>query len=300
MKKDRMCQYCKKEFVQIEGRTFSNHVKWCDKRDIQRKLNCQWCKHEVCSNNLEQHESACCENSKNSHKKTNCLECGIAIFNQKFCSHQCSAKYECKNRKESGWKNPLKNVIQPRIDKICICCGNVFKCCMHSHYKVTCDSCLLVDKNCVICNKIFRDKTYNIRKTCSNICSRKLTSNNSRENHNCGGQTNYKKFLYKDQWFDSSWEIILAKLLDEKNIKWIRTKKLCLFWFDEKGKQRRYYPDFYLEKYDLYIDTKNKYLMQQDAYKIEQVRKNNKVNLIVDTLDNIIIQINNIMGDGNA
>lgn len=31
MKKDRTCQYCNEQFEQIEGRVFSNHVRWCKK-----------------------------------------------------------------------------------------------------------------------------------------------------------------------------------------------------------------------------------------------------------------------------
>jgi hypothetical protein len=31
MKKDRLCKYCDRLFEEIEGRIFSNHVRWCDK-----------------------------------------------------------------------------------------------------------------------------------------------------------------------------------------------------------------------------------------------------------------------------
>lgn len=31
MKKDRICKYCETKFEMIEGKVFSNHVRWCDK-----------------------------------------------------------------------------------------------------------------------------------------------------------------------------------------------------------------------------------------------------------------------------
>lgn len=30
MEKDRQCHHCNKIFYSIEGRIFSNHVKWCE------------------------------------------------------------------------------------------------------------------------------------------------------------------------------------------------------------------------------------------------------------------------------
>lgn len=54
--------------------------------------------------------------------------------------------------------------------------------------------------------------------------------------------------------FDSSWEIEFAKLLDNKAIKWERPKRSFEYiWNDSIHK---YYPDFYLVDYDLYIEIK--------------------------------------------
>ena len=43
---------------------------------------------------------------------------------------------------------------------------------------------------------------------------------------------------------DSSWEIKLAKLLDEHNIKWDRNTVYKFPYIDMNGKNRNYYPDF--------------------------------------------------------
>lgn len=36
-----------------------------------------------------------------------------------------------------------------------------------------------------------------------------------------------------------------------------------IVYWDDDGKQRRYVPDFYLPKYDLYLDPKNDYLIKK-------------------------------------
>ena len=54
----------------------------------------------------------------------------------------------------------------------------------------------------------------------------------------------------------SSYELKVAKSLDENNIKWIRPK--YFFWNDCNNKKHRYYPDFYLIDYDVYSSRARK------------------------------------------
>ena len=115
--------------------------------------------------------------------------------------------------------------------------------------------------------------------------------NNSRANPNCGGETNYRKFKYNDIWMDSSWEVNVAKWMDENNIKWRRDRKINFKWTDMDGKLRRYYPDFYLEKYNVYLDPKNKYLIEKDTYKINQVQKENNIKVIFGLQDYVIDKV---------
>lgn len=82
---------------------------------------------------------------------------------------------------------------------------------------------------------------------------------------------------YKDVWFDSKWEVRVAKSLDENNISWIRPRK-GFIWADD-GK--KYYPDFYLTEYDVYLDPKNDYLIKKDKLKIEESEKRNNIRVIV-------------------
>lgn len=113
-------------------------------------------------------------------------------------------------------------------------------------------------------------------------------SKKARENPNCGGETNYKKFKYNDIWMDSSWEVNIAKWMDEHSIKWRRDKKMNFLWTDLDGKQRRYYPDFFLEEHNVYLDPKNKFLIEKDTFKITQVQKENDIKVIFGLESNVI------------
>jgi hypothetical protein len=52
---------------------------------------------------------------------------------------------------------------------------------------------------------------------------------------------------------------------------------------DSTGKQRNYYPDFYLPEHDLYLDPKNPYAMKQDLEKMTAIAS--KVNIIYGNKD---------------
>lgn len=77
----------------------------------------------------------------------------------------------------------------------------------------------------------------------------------------------YKRYVYKDKSFDSSWEVEYAKFLDSKNIKWIREPKGFEYFLNNK--KRVYYPDFYLPETNEYIEIKG-YEIEQDKVKWEQ------------------------------
>jgi hypothetical protein len=83
---------------------------------------------------------------------------------------------------------------------------------------------------------------------------------------------------YKGILLDSSWELELAKRLDELNIKWIRPDPIP--WIDENGVARNYFPDFYLIDYDRYLDPKNKH-----AIKVQE----KKLKILLTQYDNINI-----------
>ena len=65
--------------------------------------------------------------------------------------------------------------------------------------------------------------------------------------------------IYKGYQMDSGSEKKFAYLLDTNNIRWSKNKVKFYLYFDKDGKQRKYYPDFYLEDYDYWVEIKGRY-----------------------------------------
>ena len=63
-----------------------------------------------------------------------------------------------------------------------------------------------------------------------------------------------KKQEYKNEKFHSSWEVIVAKWLDSKNIEWQRKVPPVEYVLNEST--HLYFPDFYLPAFGLFIEVK--------------------------------------------
>lgn len=77
---------------------------------------------------------------------------------------------------------------------------------------------------------------------------------------------------------DSSWEELLAKRLDELNVEWVRPPPLK--WIDSSNVSKNYFPDFYLPKYELYLDPKNPHAANIQQEKITWLMKNIKIQFL--------------------
>lgn len=95
-----------------------------------------------------------------------------------------------------------------------------------------------------------------------------------------------KGIMYNNTKLDSSYEVLLAQNLDANNIKWERCKR---FPYVINGKLHYYTPDFYLPEYNIYLDPKNDYLINNinpilgysDIEKIEVVSAQNNIKIII-------------------
>lgn len=67
---------------------------------------------------------------------------------------------------------------------------------------------------------------------------------------------------------DSSWEEVLAARLEELNIEWARPRE-PIIWQDKTGKDRHYFPDFWLPHKQIFLDPKNPAAKKQQAEKVE-------------------------------
>jgi len=77
-----------------------------------------------------------------------------------------------------------------------------------------------------------------------------------------------KKYKYNDYTLDGKWEVSFAKYLDANNIKWIRPNKgISYIWNNE---QHKYFPDFYLIEYNMYVEIKG-YQTERDLCKWKEV-----------------------------
>lgn len=253
------CSYCKNSF-QKDSREYN--------RQIRNKKTNFYCSHKCLVNSFKSRVQKIIVECPECNKK---FQTGVfKNSKRKFCSKKCAnknaSKYIDYNKVSQGLKKFYKN--------------NPYK------KKYTESPKKIYYKDCVICKCKFelRYKKHS-RKTCSEICYRKLISKNSRNNLNCGGSTNYKKFQYKGIWMDSSWEVELAQWMDKHNIKWIRDKKINFIWADKENKNHYYFPDFYLPDFDIYLDPKNKFLQRKDKFKLMQVKQYYNINLVSGELD---------------
>ena len=88
-----------------------------------------------------------------------------------------------------------------------------------------------------------------------------------------------KKFKVLDSFgievtLQSTYELECSKVLNELSINWIRPRALM---YDD----RRYFADFYLPDFDIWLDPKNDYKIIQDKEKIEKVIEQNNIILLV-------------------
>ena len=92
--------------------------------------------------------------------------------------------------------------------------------------------------------------------------------------------------------FDSSYEVVVAKSLDDNNIKW---EKPSSFPYTFNDKEHTYTPDFYLPDYDIFLDPKNDFLIKEvnpgtgykDTDKIKAVELQNNIRVIILDKDNL-------------
>jgi len=223
----------------------------------------------------------------------NCLD--IIPFSKKngrFCSRSCAAIVTNKTKKPITYS---KKVLH------CTLCSIEFLGDYRTPIKFAkCKECQRKDKNskarkwrktlsfkhqiiCKVCGKsVLVPKTW---VTCgSKDCKIEASVG-------CRAYPNYRKklcwffnpFQNKKILLESSWELELANFLTINNIEWIRPK--FIKWVDLEGSTRRYFPDFYLPKYDLYLDPKNPYAMKMGNSEEKMLAISKKVNIVYGDLE---------------
>ena len=204
-----------------------------------------------------------------------CVECGKFVKKgNTFCDASCAAKHNNRERAKSGWAPSEEQRVAVRAA-------------LHKFYNARIDKSQKIlsqdrpkytpVRQCNNCNKWFIN-TGN--KTCSKECRSAIWSKTATKNKMMGGNKNNKAYGWYVSptagrvWLESSYEYRVAVELDTNNIKWIRPKHL-------KYGLKKYYADFYLVDYDVYLDPKNDYLITMDQEKIKQVIEENNVRVYI-------------------
>ena len=68
---------------------------------------------------------------------------------------------------------------------------------------------------------------------------------------------------YKGIRFDSGWEAKLAEWFDKNDVQWIRNKEHFAYTFE--GKSHVYFPDFYVQSIDCYVEVKGRTSTRDEA-----------------------------------
>lgn len=175
----------------------------------------------------------------------------------KFCSSSCAASFNNKKRLPRSDESK-KKTSDSLIGKKKIITNPKNYC------KIT-----FKEKICTCCKDRFILINSESRTTCSPECQRKNST--------------YRKIVHEYKnvsgeiiLLESSWEVRIAEWLDVNKIEWIRPKHIP--WIDSTGKGRKYFPDFYLPEFDLYLDPKNSYQIKISQEKLEVI--SSKVKLI--------------------
>lgn len=215
-----------------------------------------------------------------------CKNCKKDTKNKKFCSCSCAASYNNKFRKrteESKKKTSdsiLKTIQLLPLETKLLYIEKRVKARKESQ-KIKKEKQTKEKKRiCTFCKNEF---LYKGSRLCSDECYIKMKKYNAK---------GIKRQKYKGYIFDSMWEVKVAKFLDDKNIKWIQPKK-AIHWVNNKGKEKRYYPDFYLPELKIYVDPKNNFCIEKQKEKLNIVT--GKINLVYGSLKHIFNILNSLI-----
>lgn len=229
------CKFCNNNFTPS-----SKYQKYCTKKCLNNDPN---------SKIREFGKTLVQENIiKFEAQQKKCLECQTLILYKyrmnKFCSKKCGAIFSHRVLYPTA---PRKIKVKVRYYKPYTKLYGLYNC-HHCH------------------NNFWR--IFDGQKCCSKSCVDSIRSQNKCRKTQI---SYFSKFDHKIIYLQSIWEVKIAELLDSLNIIWNRPSTR-IKWFDTTlQKPRTYLPDFYLSNFNLYIDVKNPFKIEQDKDKLSQL-----------------------------
>jgi len=280
-----ICKYCNKQWK--NNNSLHNHENQCKlnpdrlnkhynyaNSKIKQTKECPYCKKLISVSNYNKHINKHqtdpdyfikIENRQQVlHEGLNCIYCGKYCKNKNsLAQHECRCPDNPDRIKSGGWNKGLTKGTDQRLHKLS-------------------DSVKQAHKS---------GKWDNVKWLNNSHPHSVETKQHLREvaiERGLGGYTKHIHSIdYNGVSLDSSWELLVAKDLDLHNINWVRPKRIS--YIDNKNKMHYYYPDFYLPDYNIYLDPKNPYLLDNDhsnmgytdRQKLEWVMSQNNVKIIV-------------------
>ncbi len=229
-----------------------------------KKVLCNKCNYEITICNFKKHHDACLGNGPARANITKTLPSSTLCC--EFCNKKCSNDNSYRNHTRCCPENPNRNYVNGMVGKVSHKKGKT---------KDTDESIKRQAKSFkakIVSGEYIPHRTPHT-KECKEGMS--LIMQGKMQNR----YTASKRIEYNGIKFESSWEYAVAIDLDANDIKW--TRPAPILYKDINDQQRRYYPDFYLVDYDVYLDPKNDYVKKLDADKITAVQLQNNVKIIL-------------------
>lgn len=229
-----------------------------------RKCSCLDCKNEITVNQLKRHlDSKQCKKGKVGFKKLeepDSLSCP-------FCEKECKNLNSFRNHSRCCSKNPNRNYKNGMMGKP-----------SHKKGKTKEIDEGLMKQSITLKERIKRGELIIKGRPHSNKSKEKMSiiaSERLAKHSKYSENTEYKPGVI----LESSYEVRVAKILDILEVDWIKVRQGYIW--DDNGKKRRYVPDFYLPKQNIFLDPKNDYLVKKDKRKIKSAMEINNIKVIV-------------------
>jgi hypothetical protein len=97
------------------------------------------------------------------------------------------------------------------------------------------------------------------------------------------GSTKKHRSEYNGQMMDSGAEKAFAMKCDELNIAWKKNSTVYFEYVDKVGKVRKYYPDFYLPKFNKWVEVKGKLYQDMDENFDAKMKAVDNISLVYST-----------------
>ena len=278
------CKYCKKEFK--DKGNLRRHEKYSHEVELE-KIECSFCKNLYSKCGIKSHIDSCKLNpdriiTKEELRlklKTPEEQPGECCFCRKLCKNQNSLR----NHQRFCKLNPYKDIPPSQVG------------CKRSKPAWNKGLTKETDERVRLGTIKSQEKVKEYYSTHQGTFKGKHHSADTKEKlREIALQNEHEKHFrcrvditYNGYRFQSTYELQVAKDLDKHHIKWIQPERVP--YRDINNNLHYYTADFYLPEYDVYLDPKNNYLINnvnpyfgyKDVDKIRWVQEQNNIRIII-------------------